>query len=89
MFRNSYRARFQNTYIHLYKELYRGYINERNIMQVDVCRRRWNQIALQSKKKLKSDLYFKHEISYRIYRNWEDFEDYNIQNIRKIKKEVY
>ena len=36
-------------------------------------------------KKLRYDLYFKHDISYRIYRNWEDFEEYNIQNIRKIK----
>ncbi len=87
-FRNSYRTRFKNTYQHLYNELYRGYINERNIMEVDGCRKQWNETASVSKKKLHSELYFKHEISYRIYRNWEDFEDYNIQNIRKIKKEI-
>ena len=88
-FRNSYKTRFKNTYQHLYNELYRGYINERNIMEVDGCRKQWNETASVSKKKLHSELYFKHEISYRIYRNWEDFEDYNIQNIRKIKKEVF
>ena len=87
-FRNSYKMRFQNTYLHLYNELYRGYINERNILEVDGCRKQWNETALKSKKKLRSDLYFKHEISYRIYRSWEDFEDYNIQNIRKLKREV-
>ena len=87
-FRNSYKTRFKNTYQHLYSELYRGYINERNIMEVDGCRRQWNEIASVSKKKSHSELYFKHEISYRIYRNWEDFEDYNIQNIRRIKKEI-
>lgn len=89
MFRNSYRTRFQSTYVHLYNELYRGYINERNIMAVDGCRKQWNETAAISKKKLRSDLYFRHEISYRIYRNWEDFEDYNIQNIRKIKREDF
>lgn len=89
MFRNSYKTRFQSTYVHLYNELYRGYINERNIMAVDGCRKQWNETAAISKKKLRSDLYFRHEISYRIYRNWEDFEDYNIQNIRKIKREDF
>ncbi|MCI8339457.1 MAG: hypothetical protein HFH62_12415 [Lachnospiraceae bacterium] len=88
IFRKSYKSKFRNTYLHLYNELYRGYINERNILEVDGCRKQWNETATVSKKKLKSDLYFKHEVSYRIYRNWEDFEEYNIQNIRKIKKEV-
>lgn len=88
-FRNSYKARYRATYLHLYNELYRGYINERNIIEVDECRKQWNKTAAVSKRRLKSDLYFKHEISYRIYRNWEDFEDYNIQNIKKIKQEDF
>lgn len=88
LFRKSYKTKFQNAYKHLYNELYRGYINERNIMEVDDCRKKWNEAASISKKKLRLDLYFRHEISYRIYRNWEDFEEYNIQNIRKIKKVI-
>ena len=88
LFRNSYKTKFQSTYMHLYNELYRGYINERNIMEVDGCRKEWNETASISRNKLRSELFFRHEISYRIYRNWEDFEDYNIQNIRKIKREI-
>ncbi|MBQ7076934.1 MAG: hypothetical protein IJM91_02230 [Lachnospiraceae bacterium] len=88
LFRKSYKLKYQNTYLHLYNELYRGYINERNIAEVDGCRRVWNETALVSKKKLRNDLYFRHDISYRIYRSWEDFEEYNIQNISKIKKEI-
>lgn len=88
-FRKSYKPRFKNTYQHLYNELYRGYINERNIMDVDECRKQWNKTASVSKNKLHSELYFKHDISYRIYRNWEDFEDYNFQNIKKIRKEIF
>lgn len=89
IFRNSYKTWFENTYRHLYNELYRGYINERNIMDVDGCRKYWNETASVSKRKLHSELHFQHDISYRIYRNWEDFEDYHIQNIRKIKKEDF
>lgn len=88
LFRKSYRPKHQNTYLHLYQELYRGYINERNIMEVDGCRKEWNETASISKNKLHTDLFFKQDISFRIYRSWEDFEDYNIQNIKKIKREV-
>lgn len=49
-FRKSYKTRFRNTYLHLYNELYRGYINERNIMEVDGCRKQWNETAAVSKK---------------------------------------
>ncbi len=85
-FRNSFKTRYKNTYLHVYNELYRGYINERNIMEVDGCRREWNEKAALSKKRLHSDLFLQHDISYRIYRNWEDFEEYNIQNIKKLKQ---
>ena len=88
LFRHSYKSRYSSTYTHIYQELYRGYINERNILEVEGCRKEWNKTAAISKNKLHSDLYFKHDIQYRIYRSWEDFEDYNIQNIRKIQREV-
>ncbi len=88
LFRHSYKNRYKNTYQFIFKELYRGYINERNIMEVDGCRKEWRETASISKNKLHTDLYFRHDISYRIYRSWEDFEDYNLQNIKKIKREV-
>lgn len=86
LFRKSYRTIYQNTYNHIFNEIYRGYINERNIIEVENCRKEWNKMAFMSRKKIKENLYFRHEIAYRIYRNWEDFEDYNLQNIRKIKR---
>ena len=80
--------KYITTYSHVYQELYRGYINERNIMEVDGCRIEWNKTASISKKRIHDELYFIHDISFRIYRSWEDFEDYNIQNIEKLKKRI-
>lgn len=86
IFRHSFKPEYMTTYSHVYRELYRGYINERNIMEVEGCRREWKRKAMSSKKKIHEELYFRHDISYRIYRSWEDFEDYNVQNIRKLKR---
>lgn len=88
LFRKSFRMKYNTTYSHVYQELYRGYINERNIMEVDGCRVEWNKTASISKKRIHDELYFIHDISFRIYRSWEDFEDYNIQNIEKLKKRI-
>lgn len=88
LFRKSYKTRFSSTYPYIYQDLYRGYINERNIMEVDGCRAEWLKTAGISKRRLYEELYFKHEISFRIYRSWEDFEDYNLQNISKLKRSI-
>lgn len=88
LFRKSYKPIYKNTYTHIFRDLYRGYINEHNITEIDGCRKIWNDKASQSRKQLFSDMYIKNEISYRIYRSWEDFEDYNLQSINKIKKEL-
>lgn len=88
LFRKSFRMKYNTTYSHVYQELYRGYINERNIMEVDGCRVEWNKTASISKKRIHDELYFIHDISFRVYRSWEDFEDYNIQNIEKLKKRI-
>lgn len=88
LFRISYQRQYESTYKHIYQDLYRGYINEKNIKTVEGCRREWSKFTSTSNKKLFSQMYIKNEISYRIYRSWEDFEDYNLQNIDKIKKEL-
>lgn len=88
LFRKSFRMQYITTYSHLYQELYRGYINERNILEVEGCRKEWNKTAALSKKRIHEELYFRHDISYRIYRSWEDFEEYNIQNIEKLKRGI-
>ena len=88
LFRHSFKLKYTEAYKHIYQGLYRGYIDERNIMTVDGCRKEWNETASVSKKRLHNELYFRHDISYRIYRNWEDFEEYNLQNIDRIKRGI-
>ena len=55
---------------------------------VDECRKEWNILISDVKKRLYEELYIKHEIHFRLYRNWEDFEEYNLQSIKKIKEEI-
>ncbi len=85
--RKSFRPDYMEMYHHIYQDLYRGYISERNILNVDGCRKEWNELSSISKKELSTKLFIKNEISFRLYRSWEDFEEYNLQNIKKIKKE--
>lgn len=88
LFRKSYSSKYNYTYQNVYKEIYRGYINEKNIQQVDECRKEWLPISAESKKILSDKLFIQHEITYRIYRNWEDFEEYNLKNIGKLKTKI-
>ena len=87
-FRLGYNVANKYAYRYISREIYRGYINERNINEVDRCRIIWRDISNASTRNLKQSLYFKHDISYRIYRSWEDFEDYNIETINELKMEV-
>jgi len=87
-FRKSFKYQYRDTYLHIYQDLYRGYINERNIVTVDGCRRDWNELVSSSKKELLTNFFIKNEISFRVYRSWEDFEDYNMQNIKDIKRSL-
>ncbi len=86
LFRCSYSEVNKHLYRYISREIYRGYINEKNLLEIDGCRKYWNPISSSSKKLLHSDLYIKHEISYRLYRSWEDFEEYNIQSLEEIKR---
>lgn len=87
-FRKSFKYQYRDTYLHIYQDLYRGYINERNIVTADGCRRDWNELVSSSKKELLTNFFIKNEISFRVYRSWEDFEDYNMQNIKDIKRSL-
>ena len=87
-FRKAYDVTNSVHYKHISREIYRGYINERNINLIDPCRIIWKDISLQSTKNLRQKMYFKHEINYRLYRSWEDFEEYNISSIKSLKQEV-
>lgn len=85
LFRKSYASKYNSIYQKVYTEVYRGYINEKNILEVDGCRKEWLHISAESKKILADKLFIRHEITYRIYRSWEDFEEYNLKNIEKLK----
>ncbi|MCL2571595.1 MAG: hypothetical protein FWE11_04250 [Defluviitaleaceae bacterium] len=86
LFRDSYSETYKRTYNFIKHGIYRGYINEKNLDSVDGCRKEWDERAIESKKLLKSKLFVKHEITYRLYRSWEDFEEYHIQSIDEIKR---
>lgn len=88
LYRKSYSI--QNSYYYRYisREIYRGYINERNLNNIDQCRKEWSVLANKCNKMLRSKLFLRHEITYRIYRRWEDFEEYNLLAIEEIMNEV-
>lgn len=86
LFRHSYSEVNKRCYTHISRGIYRGYINEKDITQIDGCRKEWNEKAAKSKKILRNNLYIQPEITYRLYRSWEDFEEYHIQSINEIKR---
>jgi len=88
LYRKSYSVKHQLTYGFISREIYRGYINERNLCEIDNCRKAWKDLSARSNKILRSNLYLKHDITYRIYRNWEDFEEYNLTSLESMKAKV-
>lgn len=86
--RNSYKTEYQPYYDHIPEQIYRGYINEKDLLAIAGCRKKWKQNAMKVKKELFNEMYIKHEITFRLYRSWEDFEQYNIQSIGKIKRRI-
>ncbi|WP_199619868.1 hypothetical protein [Paenibacillus alkalitolerans] len=88
LYRKSYSIKFERTYGYISREIYRGYINERNLREIDRCRKEWSDLSTNSSKQLRSKLYLKHDITYRIYRSWEDFEEYNLLTINSMKTRV-
>lgn len=88
LFRDSYSVTNEYTYKFISREVYRGYINERNINGIDETRKVWKETSALANRNLQQKMYFKHDISYRIYRSWEDFEEYNIFSIKDLKREV-
>lgn len=88
LYRKSYNVKFQSVYSYISREIYRGYINERNLREIDSCRKEWLALSNNSNKLLRSKLYLKHDITYRIYRSWEDFEEYNLNSLERMKEKV-
>lgn len=86
--RHSYKTKYEAFYSEvLYCDIYRGFINERILNEIEGCRREWKNNSRESKKNLTDSMFIKHNISYRLYRSWEDFEDYSVQSIKKLQRE--
>ncbi len=94
LFRENYSSKYSAFYrgtdrsSGIFCEVYRGYINEKSILNVSECRKPWMELCGESKKKLRDKLFIQNEVTYRIYRSWEDFEEYNLKNIAKVKEKV-
>lgn len=88
LFRSSYSPQYSHTYKYISREIYRGYINERNINEIPNCRKNWTNLVRKLRKHLSNEFHFKHEVTYRIYRNKDDFYEYFIQNLIQLKRGV-
>ena len=66
--------------------IFRGYINDKNLLKIDQIREEWSEMVDPINVSLQDQLRFEHPITYRIYRKWEDLEDYQIIGISKAKK---
>jgi hypothetical protein len=88
LLRTSYRAKYSAQYNYIPRAIYRGYISENHLQEIDGCRKEWRMISFTSKKVLHENLFIQHDINYRLYRNWFDFEDYHIQALKTIKRGV-
>lgn len=80
-----YYSRYESTYKHIYNETYRGYINSKNLIEIDECRKLWNEYIKVLQRKLQY-FHIKNEIQFRIYRNKNDFLQYHHQGIKKIRR---
>ena len=78
----------QAYYNHLTESIFRGYINEKDLMKVNGMREEWESMIRPINLVLQDTLGFIHPITYRVYRSWEDLEEYQIIGISKAKKHL-
>lgn len=85
--RQAKRIRYKQTYYnHLTESIFRGYINEKDLMEVDGMCHEWESLIRPINVELQDTLGFIHPITYRVYRSWEDLEEYQLIGISKAKK---
>jgi len=78
----------QYYYDQLTKSIFRGYINDKDLMKINGIREEWTEITSPINMALQDNLGFVHPITYRIYRYWDDLEDYQLYGISKAKKKL-
>lgn len=85
LFRVSYNITNKRYYKFIARGIYRGYISDVDLLNIEECRVEWIKKSNMATKRLQRDMYFKHEIHYRIYRDWKDLEEYHVQSIEELK----
>lgn len=75
----------QPYYQRLTESIFRGYINEKDLIKIDGIRREWEELCNPINRELQDKLRFIHPITYRVYRDWDDLEEYQIKGIEKAK----
>lgn len=77
---------YEPFYQRLAISIFRGYINDKVLMEISPIRKEWLSVVSPINKLLQDELRIVHPITYRIYRSWEDLEEYQIIGIEKVKK---
>lgn len=85
LFRISYDVTKERFYQYISRSIYRGYISDIDLHNIEECRMEWLKLSNESTRQLQRKMYFRHEIHYRIYRDWKDMEEYHIQSIEYLK----
>lgn len=88
LFRKSYSVTNKHFYGYITRGIYRGYISDIDLKRIEECREAWIKSSRMCTKSLQQNMYFQHEIHYRIYRDWKDLEEYHIQSLEQLREEI-
>lgn len=88
MMRKVEKIQYKRFYQQLTASIFRGYINDKVLMEIPPIRAEWLKTISPINKLLQDELMIVHPITYRIYRTWEDLEEYQINGIEKTKKSL-
>ena len=80
------RIQYQTYYTNLTKSIFRGYINDKDLVEIGGVTREWDALINPINVTLQDKLGFVHPITYRLYRSWDDLEDYQLGGISKAKR---
>lgn len=76
----------QRYYNRLTESIFRGYINEKDLLEIKGPCERWENLTRPINVSLQDKLGFIHPITYRLYRSWDDLEEYQIIGISKARR---
>jgi hypothetical protein len=82
------RIYYRAAYKSIVTEIFRGYINDFRLDQIDEFGTEWKKTISPLNKLLQDKIGILHPLTYRIYRSWEDLEDYQMIGIARAKKQL-